>query len=582
MNKRKQRILDGTLLVLGLAALVTIITRYQMPFRLDDVLYMQWAQHHSIWDAFNVQGGEIFMSVRPVISITFWLLTHYAGTEHYWIWHFVLAGSFLTAIAFTGLTARYISQRSSALYISSLWYWLAFLPILNILFWYADITFAVEMMFCSMAWYFGLRALFEHRTTFWVIANIVGILAAMTKEPSLLLIHGIFVGTIILKRKEFLAKWKVFPSNIKAIWIGCYIAFLAVSLQLFFVSQAKQNRFFHLGSISSEQLQFFVTDRIRYYNEVLTTIPLALYLFISSIGLIISSSTTFQNNKLKVILFLILTAIIWVIYKPLLIILFLLVCILAPLIGDNRNKRISVLSLFGLIASVNALVLLITVMLVKTQLAELSFLLSILGASGVSIVLSQISDFMSRSRSSLLRYTAIGGGVIAACGLIIISFPKLQAKEQLLRDVRGTRLNANNAIQWMARSLPQGANVAVTAPSLYGIGSADDLTSKEDEYKLYAQYTFLQGFVFSYLDVLGRNDVRLAYLEDSVMLSRVLDSCRSVGGHYLFLQTNLDVDRFHGSINHRTILNKRDSLLATFSEDHNKGIGSELWLLRRE
>ena len=581
MNKRKQRILDGTLIVLGLAALVTTITRYQMPFRLDDVLYMQWAQHHSIWDAFHIQRGEIFMSVRPVISITFWLLTHYAGTEHYWIWHFVLAGSFLTAIGFTGLTARYISRQSSALYISSIWYWLAFLPILNILFWYADITFALEMMFCSMAWYFGLRALFEHRTAFWVIANIVGILAAMTKEPSLLLIHGVFIGTIILKRKEFLAKWKLLPYTIKAIWIGCYIAFLAVSLQLFFISQAKQNRFFHFGSISSEQLQFFVTDRIRYYSEVLTSIPLALYLFISSVGLIISSST-FQSSKIKVILFLILTAIVWVAYKPLLIILFLLVFITAPLIGDNRNKRLSVLSLFGAIASVNALVLLITVMLVKTQLAELSFLLSILGASGASIVLSQVSDYISQSRSSLLRYTVIGGGVLTGCGLIIISFPKLQAKEQLLRDVRSTRLNTNNAIQWMARSLPQGANVAVTAPSLYGIGSADDLTSKEDEYKLYAQYTFLQGFIFSYFDVLGRNDVRLAYLEDSIILPRVLDSCRSVGGHYLFLQTGLDIDRFHGSINHRTILNKRDSLLVTFSEDHHKGIGSELWLLRRE
>ncbi len=580
MSNRTQKILDGTLIVLGLFALVTIITRYQMPFRLDDVLYMQWAQHHSIWDAFHIQRGEIFMSVRPAISITFWMLTHYAGAEHYWIWHFVLAGSFLTAIGFTGLTARYISRQTSALYISSIWYWLAFLPILNILFWYADITFALEMMFCSMAWYFGLRALFEHRTTFWIIATIVGILAAMTKEPSLLLIHGIFIGTIILKRKEFFPKWKLYSSSIKAIWIGCYLCFLAVSLQLFFISQAKQNRFFNLGSISSDQLQFFVADRIRYYTEVLTSIPLALYLFISCIGLIISSST-FQSSKIKIILFVILTGIVWAVYKPLLIVLFLSVFIVLPFIGDNRNKRLSALSLFGVIASVNAAVLLITVMLVKTQLAELSFLLSILGASGASIVLSQTSDYLSRSRSSVLRYSIIGIGVVAGCGLLVILLPKLRAKEQLLRDVRTTRFNANNAIQWAARSLPQNATLAVTAPSLYGIGSADNLTSMEDEYKLYAQYTFLQGFVFSYLDVLGRNDVRLAYLEDSVMLPRVLDSCRSVGGHYLFLQTNLDVDRFHRSIDHRTILNKRDSLLATFSTDGNKG-GSELWLLRRE
>ncbi len=581
MDKRTRSILDSTLVVLGLAMLVTIITRYQMPFRLDDVLYMQWAQHHSIWDAFHIQRGEIFMSVRPVISITFWLLTHYAGIDHYWVWHFVLAGSFLTAIGFTGLTARYISQQTSALYISSIWYWLAFLPILNILFWYADITFALEMMFCSIAWYFGLRALFEHRTRFWVIANIIGILAAMTKEPSLLLIHGVFIGTIILKRKEFFSHLKLLPSKTKALWIGCYIFFLVVSLQLFLVSQAKQNRFFHFTSISSQQLQFFITDRIRYYSEVLTSIPLILYLGISAVGLMLSSLSR-RSVKTIVIPFLILTATIWVIYKPLLIIVFLLIFIFIPLIGNNRNTRLSILSLFGVIASINALVLLITVMLVKTQLAELSFLLSILGASGASIVLARVSDYMSQTQSSLIRYSIITAGVIAVCAVMFISFPKLQAKEQLLRDVRSTRRNANTAIQTMSHILPLGANIVVTAPSLYGIGSADDLTSKEDEYKLYAQYTFLQGFIFSYLDVLGRNDIRLGYLEDSVVLSRVLDSCRSVGGHYLFLQTALDVDRFHGSINHRTALGKRDSLLVRFSQDNHSAIASELWLLRHE
>jgi hypothetical protein len=175
-------------------------------------------------------------------------------------------------------------------------------------------------------------------------------------------------------------------------------------------------------------------------------------------------------------------------------------------------------------------------------------------------------------------YSVVAVSSIAIIAGVYLAIPSIKAKERLLRDVRDVRNNANDALKWMGANLPPHSEMLVTAPSLYGLSGADEMTSKEDEYKLYAQYTFLQGYTRSYFRALGRTDMALGFLEDSIMISRVLDSCRSIGNYYLFLQTGLDGDRFHGSINGRKQLRSNDSLLANFTKGP---FPSEVWKLRK-
>jgi hypothetical protein len=80
-NARPQRTklvkaLDLLWIVAGLALLLIFTTIYQMPFRMDDVLHIEWAQKHSFWDAWHPVDGEIVRSVRPIFAGTIWLLTH--------------------------------------------------------------------------------------------------------------------------------------------------------------------------------------------------------------------------------------------------------------------------------------------------------------------------------------------------------------------------------------------------------------------------------------------------------------------------------------------------------------------------
>jgi len=514
--------------------------------------------------------------------MTIWILTHTAGINYYFPWHFVLVGSFLIGLAYAGKTARYIATRDSALYFTTGLFWIAFLPILNVLFWYGDLTFTMELMFVTPAWYYGLRGMLEGKIGLWTIAIICGILAVLAKEPALLLVHAVFAGTFIVCYREIKGKWRSISNRNKILAFLLYIIFLVISLKLYFASPTKSNRFFDISSLSHDQLMFFINDRLRYYGEILLN-PLArIFLAAPLIYSLFTHIIERNNSSIKVLLLLIFSAIIsFLLVKS--IIFFSILILLTPLLNIFRNqeKRKNLLILpFSFSAIIILGVLLITVMLVKTQLTELSFVLLIISGVYWAELAKEITDVLKPYLANKnIRISLISLCILATIGGCYFALPSIKAKEKLLGNVRDVRNNANDAIKWMGAHLPINSSVLVTSPSLYGLGLADEMTSKDDKYKLYAQYTFIQGYVKSYYRALDRPDITLGYLEDSVKLSRVLDSCRRSGGnYYLFLQTGLDADRFHGLINNKKHLMEHDSMLGRFSKGP---FPSEVWKLRK-
>jgi hypothetical protein len=552
-----------------------------MPFRLDDVLHMDWAREHTLWDAFNVERGEIVRSVRPVFAMTIWILTYTAGSDHYFPWHFVLVGSFLIGLAYAGKTARYISKRDNALYFTTGLFWVAFLPILNVLFWYGDLTYTMELLFVAPAWYYGLRGLLEGRIGLWSIGILCGILGVLAKEPALLLVHAVFTGTIILCYREIKKGWIQSSTRYKILAFILYCIFLAISLKIYFASPTRSNRFFNVGSLSHDQLMFVINDRLRYYAESLLN-PLARILLITPLIYSILRRFTKKNNSLLKIISLSLLSIIiaFFLIKSLIILVVILLLVSGISIFLNKeNLRYRLILPLVISAIIILAVLLITVMLVKTQLTELSFVLLVIAGLYWSEMAAEIAEFAKPYLvKKKMRYMVIGMIILVCLGSLYAAFPQLKAKEKLLSDVRDVRNNANNSIRWMAKNLPPHSMILLSGSNLYGIGEADEMTSKADEYKLYAQYTFLLGYVRSYFHALKREDIAIGYLIDSTKLSLVLDSARSQGNNFLFLQTGLDADRFHGLIAGKNQLHVDDSLLAKFS---NGPFPSEIWELRK-
>jgi hypothetical protein len=577
---RAVRIADAVFILLAVGLLVLLTTRYLMPFRLDDVLHMDWAREHSLLDAFHVQYGEIVRSIRPLFAVTIWLLTHTAGTESYVAWHVTLVASFFIGLAFTGVTARYIARKASALYITVSIFWIAFLPILNVLFWFGDLTFSIELMFVAAAWYYGIRGLCEGRLGLWIIGCFVGICAVLTKEPAILLVNIVFVGVFAFYGKEILAIWKRASKRQQLIGILVYLILIGICIKIFLASPTRGNRFFDTSKLSSEALNFFIYDRLRYYGEILSapvtrlTLSFPLYyLLAESIRRFFSETRNTITISISIVAGLLLSLIIT---QPLLIIAcFIAVPIIVYFSKTDHGDRALLLLPFGVCMAFIFSVLLITIMLVKTQLTEFAFCAIIVSGSCWSFLIGDIAiQYRNATASRPRTIGLVFVGLLAIAALAIVTGPKFSSRERLLREVQATRFNANDAVKWMANNLPKESTVLVTAPSLYGTANENDLTGLDDETKAFAQYTFLQGFVRVYFRQLNRPDLRLGYLEDSTMVSRVLSAVRSEGKTYLFLQSGRDWQRFHSGINGIPMLSFSDSMLVRF----NKGAyASEVW-----
>lgn len=576
------KVLDIVFLILGFAVLALFTTVYQMPFRLDDVLHMEWAQNRDLLDAWHPIRGEIVRSVRPMFAATIWLLTHYAGLYNYLPWHITLVGSFLIALAFAGLTARYIARRNSALYFTTALYWLAFAPIVNVLFWYGDLTFTIELMFVAIAWYFGLKGLLEGRVGMFAIGAIAGCCAVMSKEPAILLVHGVWLGALLFRLGEFRERWHQMSKGTRIAFILLYALVVGVSLYILLFSPTKSNRFFSLSETPRPELEMFILDRVNYYSSILLSVSARLFLITPIVYVAIKrfSQRFGEGIGQFATRVLISAALAFLLFYPLwfaLILLFGLLIVIG--LKENSESRAAWLSLpFAICIFVIVLALLVTVALVKTQLNELAITMLVISGwawskvfeDGVSVISPVITTLPAKVVTVVTLFLVVYGGILAAS-------PRIARYEQTLRDVRDVRHNANDAIKWSARNLPRNAMLGVTSYGLHGIASADDLTSKNDSTKIFQQYTFLQGYNRVYLKLLGRADLQLAYLEDSLLAMRALDSLRSQGNGYLFLQTPLDSVLFYGNAMPNQFLKIRDTLLAKFDRGPYP---SEVWLLR--
>jgi hypothetical protein len=558
-----------------------------MSFRLDDVLYLEWAKAHSLLDCWNPAVDRILNGFRPILASVMWLLTHTAGTDHYWLWQLTLDASFFIALAYAGRTARYISSKGIALHTSILLYWLAFLPILNVLFWFSDMTFTIELMFVTMAWYYGIRGLLEARFVSFVVGLIFGTLGILTKEPAIVYVHVILFGTFVLRRHEILAAWKLRSSSERMFALLLYALSLGVSVWIYLASPARETRFVGMSG-SSGSLMDFVFDRQEYYASIFLTVLPRLLIFApivySSIRTLIAKwltprHTLAQSQYIALVLAVILLFIpishtIFGISAILVVSL-----ILACFAGTTSERRIATLVLpFGVAAVIALTALSITLMISKTQLTEVAILLIVIGGWGWSLLIgdlcSLLTPILARPR---LKELVAGIGFVVFFGVAFAFLPKFGKQERLLRDVRDVRANVNDAIKWSAKYLPRNATLIVPDYGIYGISNSNVLNRGDDASKIEAQYVFHNGYVFIYLGVLSRPDIQHVYLEDSLTMAKQLDSVRTLPDGYLLIQSSRDYTRFHNTSTTPSLLTSRDSLMQQFTAG---GFHSEIWRLR--
>jgi hypothetical protein len=106
---------------------------------------------------------------------------------------------------------------------------------------------------------------------------------------------------------------------------------------------------------------------------------------------------------------------------------------------------------------------------------------------------------------------------------------------------------------------------------LHGFENPGVLTATDDESKLRQQPTFDAGYVYTFLEQLGRRDIDRGFLDDASRAPEVLEAYRRVPNSFVMLQTEIDRTRL------TPLLTPRDTLVARFSR---QPYPSEIWWLR--
>jgi hypothetical protein len=586
-RSRAVRIADVLFVLAGVGVLLLFTTRYLMPFRLDDVLFIDWARTHTFWDAWSPARGQILLGFRPIVAATMWLLTHAAGTNYYAPWHITLVATFLIGLNFAGRTSRYLASTetnpygSLALYFTVGLYWIACTSILNVLFWFSDMTYTLEIMFTCAAWYFGIRGMREGDMRSWLIASVLGACAVMSKEPAVLLVHTVWLGFFVLNFKVIREAWQKRERSQQMLALGLYCFVIATTLFVILSSPVGATRFFPLSIIADTQ-NHFIYDRLRYYSSIILAPFPRVLLLVPIVALtmhaILGRLKFFSNPLLRVLLaitlavFIVLFILPWLPFAVGAIVLSLLILILLK--PEARSAR--AMLPFAIALVVISCALLLTIMMVKTQLTEFAIVLLVISGWAWSEMIGLICTAMNTlQRPKLVR------NVLISCLILIVLFSgnliysKFAVQERILRSVQGVRLQANEAIQWAAKNLPQNATLGVCTYRLHGIANGGDLTGMDDAAKVERQYTFMEGFVFDYLRVLGRPDIHPNYFNDRNSLSASLDSLRLQPNSYLFIQSALD----HQVISSVTgLILPSDSLIKRSSHTTTP---SEIWMLRK-
>jgi hypothetical protein len=506
-------------------------------------------------------------------ALTAFALTHLAGWAHPFWWQLTLDTLLAIGIGFAALTAREISGRWYATQIAVLLYPLAFASILNVFFWFSDMTFGLEMAFTAAAWYFGLRGLREARLGFWLLAMALGALAVLSKEPAFVLVHVVLVGSLAISYGTHRSH-KTHESKEK-FWVGAiaYALLLALSLFMVLASPTRGNRFL---ALASPGIWVAIRERMAYYGGVYFGIAPRMLIFFPLVYAALKSKLSNGRMLRVLILSMISMAAAMLLFSNLIVGLVILTAILIALsvMPNAERERARRFLPFLACIVIAALALLVTVQQVKTQLTEIAIMSAMIASWAWCVWLkdlrSALRHMTSKTKRTLFEMSFEGILIVA----VLAAMPRLTGEEKMLRAVRDVRWNANDALTWTAIHLPKDALFATTLYSLHGIEHQNLLTAKSDSTKLFAQYTFDGGFVYHVLEVLGRRDIRHAYLADSGQLVRLLPAMRESPSSYLFLQSGLDLALFHGS---PPLLRSSDTCVARFARGPYP---CEVWLMR--
>jgi hypothetical protein len=197
-----KRTMPGDRIALALSVAVVVLSalivwRYPVYFRADDAYYLEWAAaHYSPLSAFNPAEAELFSTVRPLQNLAWWGLYRLCGLNP-WPYQLVLTLLFGFSFVFFYRLVRVAFSRPVALF-SLLAYGGVFYYLTYVVFWFSDLTFALEILLLNLSLLLLVRAA-SGKGRYFIFGILAWLGAVLAKEPSALIVPLVLAGYLLVQ-----------------------------------------------------------------------------------------------------------------------------------------------------------------------------------------------------------------------------------------------------------------------------------------------------------------------------------------------------------------------------------------------
>jgi len=248
------------IVLLVLAATVTVTARFPVYFRADDIHYMNWSAAHPnpLW-AFIPSEASILGSFRPLNTLAWWLCWRLFGLNpvpYQLVIGLIYGASFVFLFK---LVALAFSRGAAVL--SLLAYLVVFSGLSYIIFWFSDMTFVLEVFLINLSLYLLVSAAI--RTTRWLVWGVLAhIGACLAKEPALLIVPA--VAAVFLA-----TRWATIADRQRRKVAAVLLTMLVVGIALTIGSPYLRRRLALNLSIGPPAIVAFLARRLRFYGAEL-------------------------------------------------------------------------------------------------------------------------------------------------------------------------------------------------------------------------------------------------------------------------------------------------------------------------
>jgi hypothetical protein len=487
--------------LLVLAATIAVTVQFPVYFRADDVRYMSWsAAHPNPLSAFMLSEPTHDGMFRPLNTLVWWLCYRLFGLNPV-PYQLVIGLVYGMSFVFLFKLVALVFSRRAAVF-SLIAYLAVFSKLTYIIFWFSDMTFALEVLLINLSLYLLVSA--AVRTTRWLPWGVLAYIgASLAKEPATLIVP--IVAAVFLA-----TRWATLPDQhrrkVAAVLLTIFIVGIAVTVWTPFVRDRQALTL----SMGLQAAVAFVVARLRFYGAELLAGGGILIWFASLYLMLVSwaKRKSFTSRPLHY-LFLGLAAAGALLATRAPGTGLVLLCLSLVLILTSRATA----SAAAVWAALPLISILTVRMMTRTYLVEASFGLAVLVGVASAECLERLAADLRRLRPVSVR---VMWAVLLAllCVAVFAETPAFRARLHALSVVSATRQNFRDAVLFTRDHLDEeGYELIVVDYAELGINYGRDVGAAGDIDKVRRQKTMVSREVEMLLRLLGAEHVDVHKLQ---------------------------------------------------------------------